>query len=59
MNKETPALKREDILNLAHQAKLMVEDGGMYYLNDIATDKELLTFARLIQSALQQSELPH
>lgn len=43
-------LKREEILALAHQAKLMIVDGDVAYLNDIATDKELLAFARLLES---------
>jgi hypothetical protein len=41
-------LKREEILALAHQARLMIADGDAYYVNDMATDKELLAFARLL-----------
>lgn len=41
-------LKRDDILELAHEARLMIVDGELCYLNDMATEKELLIFARLI-----------
>lgn len=41
-------LRRDEILELAHQAKLMIVDGDICYLNDMATDKELLAFARMI-----------
>lgn len=43
-------LKREEILALARQAKLMIADGDSYYVNDMATDKELLAFARLLEA---------
>jgi hypothetical protein len=43
-------LKREDILTLAHQAKLMIVDGEVAYLNDMATEKELLAFVRLLEA---------
>lgn len=43
-------LKHEEILKLAQQAKLMIVDGEISYLNDMATDKELLAFVRLIES---------
>ncbi|HZW11959.1 MAG TPA: hypothetical protein VFF81_02045 [Noviherbaspirillum sp.] len=43
-------LKREEILALAHQAKLMIVDGNVSYLNDMATDKELMNFVRLLES---------
>lgn len=46
----TRELKREEILDLAHQAKLMIVDGKISYLNDMATDKELLNFVRLLES---------
>jgi hypothetical protein len=49
-------LKRDEILELAHQAKLMIHDGDLSYLNDLATDKELLTFARLLEA--RHSEAP-
>lgn len=42
-------LRREEILALAQEAKLMIVDGGMSYLNDMATDKELMVFARLLE----------
>ncbi|WP_420473433.1 hypothetical protein [Noviherbaspirillum sp. ST9] len=43
-------LRRDEILELAHQARLMIVDGELYYLNDMATDKELLNFARMIEA---------
>lgn len=43
-------LKREEILAMAHEAKLMIVDGDISYMNDMATDKELLAFARLIEA---------
>lgn len=43
-------LKRDDILSLAHQSKLMIVDGEIAYLNDMATDKELITFVRLLEA---------
>jgi hypothetical protein len=43
-------LKRDEILALAHQAKLMITDGDISYMNDMATDKELLAFARLLEA---------
>jgi len=50
MKTQQKELKREEILELAHQAKLMIIDGEISYLNDMATDKELLAFARLIEA---------
>jgi hypothetical protein len=50
-------LKRAEILCLAAQAKLMIEDGTRYCLNDLASEKELMRFARLMESRLHQ--LPH
>ena len=49
-------LRREDILALAQEAKLMIVDGGMSYLNDMATDKELLVFARLLEERRHPSD---
>lgn len=51
-------LKRDEILALARQAKLMIVDGGTYYLNDMATDKELLAFARLLESRHAEADKP-
>lgn len=48
------SLKREEILRLAALAKLMIEDGDNYSLNDMATDKELLAFAKLVEEKLSQ-----
>lgn len=50
MNVMKTELKREEILALAHQAKLMIIDGNVSYLNDMATDKELMNFVRLLES---------
>ncbi|HYD62541.1 MAG TPA: hypothetical protein VEC35_19445 [Noviherbaspirillum sp.] len=51
-------LKREEILELAHQARLMIVDGDICYLNDMATDKELLNFARMIEARFGQQKPP-
>lgn len=51
-------LKRDEILELAHQAKLMIVDGDICYLNDRATDKELLQFARMIEARFEQQKSP-
>ncbi|OWW21413.1 hypothetical protein [Noviherbaspirillum denitrificans] len=42
-------LRRDAILELAHQARLMIVDGELCFLNDMATEKELVAFARLIE----------
>lgn len=42
-------LRRDEILALAREAKLLRVDGKISYLNDMATDKELLAFARLLE----------
>jgi hypothetical protein len=44
-------MKREDLLAMAQQAKLMIRDGERYYINDMATERELLAFVRLLGSA--------
>lgn len=49
-------LKREEILELAHQARLMIVDGDICYLNDMATDKELLNFARMIEAKFNRDK---
>jgi hypothetical protein len=43
-------MKREDLLAMAQQAKLMIRDGERYYINDMATERELLAFVRLLGS---------
>lgn len=55
MNTDTKILTREEILALAQQAKLMLVDGDMCYLNDMATEKELISMVRLVESALKQT----
>lgn len=49
-------LKRDDILSLAHQSKLMIVDGEIAYLNDMATDKELIAFVRLLEARCARNE---
>ena len=51
-------LRREEILKLAHQARLMILDGDLCYLNDIATDKELIAFARMLQNRFNEHKQP-
>lgn len=55
MKTATHELKRDEILALAQQAKLVIVDGRISYLNDLATEKELLAFARLLEA--RNSEL--
>ena len=47
-------IKREEILRLAVQARLMLDAGNAFCLNDIAGEKELLAFARLLETRLNQ-----
>lgn len=47
-------LQRQEILTLAQQAKLMLVDGDVCYLNDMATDRELISLVRLVEAALNQ-----
>lgn len=55
MSAAQPHLKRNEILALACQAKLMIEDGNVRCMNDMATEKELLVFVRLLESALSSA----
>lgn len=54
MSNQTRPLKQEEILTLARQAKLMILDGRACYLNDRATEKELIAFVRFVEAALCQ-----
>lgn len=54
MNLQARPLRKEEILRLAARAKLMLEFGDDYCVNDIAGEKELLAFARLLQTRLNQ-----
>ena len=47
-------LRHDEILELAHQARLMIVDGDICYLNDMATEKELIAFARMIEAKSSQ-----
>ena len=49
-------LKRDEILELARQAKLVILDGEMCYLNDMATEKELIQFARMIEAKFSEQK---
>lgn len=48
-------LQKEEILRLAARSKLMLELGDEYCVNDIAGEKELLAFARLLEDRLTLS----
>jgi len=52
----THELRRDEILALAHQAKLMIVDGEICYLNDMATEKELVNFARMIEAKFGENK---
>ena len=49
-------LRRDDILELAHRARLMIVDGERCYLNDMANEKELVAFARLIEQHFSEQK---
>ena len=55
MTVDTSALKKRDLFILASQAKLMLLDGGVFYLNETAGERELIAFARLVETALSCS----
>jgi len=58
MDKKDPGpLGRSEILAFAYQARLLIKDGDDCYLNELATEKELVTFVRLIESR-KNSDLP-
>ena len=48
-------LKREEIIRIAVNAKLAFIDGGTCYLNELAGEKELVAFARLLELKLHQA----
>ena len=52
----TRSIKREEILRLAIKTKLMLDAGNACCINDIAGEKELLAFARLLETRLAQHE---
>lgn len=54
MSTDTKILTREEILALAQQARLMLVDGDVCYLNDMATERELISLVRLVESALMK-----
>lgn len=43
------SLKPDELFRLAVQARLMVEDGDSFCLNDLAGSKELLAYTRLVE----------
>jgi hypothetical protein len=51
-------LRRDEILELAHQARLMIVDGEICYLNDMATEKELVNFAKLLAARFSEHKQP-
>jgi len=48
-------LKHEDIIRIAVNTRLAFTDGGTCYLNELAGDKELVAFARLLEAKLHQA----
>jgi hypothetical protein len=54
MNTDVKTLERQEILTLARQAKLMLVDGDFCYINDMATDRELISLVRLVEAALKR-----
>ena len=54
----TRSIKREEILRLAIKTKLMLDAGNAVCINDLAGEKELLAFARQLETRLTQSAEP-
>lgn len=48
-------LKPDEIFQLAVQARLMVEDGESFCMNDLAGARELMAFTRLIEVRMRRS----
>lgn len=44
------------VLAMARHAGLAIQDDQVFYLNDLASEKELLAFARLIERAIRAEE---
>lgn len=49
MKTRSTKLKPDQIFALALQVKLMLADGDIVFLNDMATEKNLIDFVRLIE----------
>lgn len=47
------SLNRREIVELARKARLIFKDADSCYLNDVATEKELITFVRLIEDVVR------
>ncbi len=54
MSVEAGILKRKEIVQLAAQAKLMIKDGAGCYINDMASEKELVVFTRMLEARLRK-----
>ena len=50
MSQTGGGLTRAEILAFALQARLTIKDGDDCYLNDLATEKELIAFVRLLEA---------
>lgn len=49
-HRTTRGLSRSEILAFAVQARLIIREQEDCYLNELATEKELMTFVRLLES---------
>ncbi|OWW22392.1 hypothetical protein [Noviherbaspirillum denitrificans] len=52
MNNPQRPIKREDVLRLAVKARLMLDAGDACFVSDLAGAKEVVAFARLLESRL-------
>jgi hypothetical protein len=52
-NSTTKYISKIHILAMARHAGLAIQDDNKFFLNDLASEKELLTFARLIERSIR------
>jgi len=52
-NTTSKSISKIHILAMARRAGLAIQDDNKFFLNDLASEKELLTFARLIEQAIR------
>lgn len=53
MTTNTKSLNKIHIIAMARHAGLVIQDADAIFLNDLAGEKELLAFARMIERAAQ------
>ena len=55
MNNSSKHLSKLHILAMARHAGLAFQDDNNFFLNDLASEKELVAFARLLERAVRAS----